>query len=53
MKILPDGIALWFPRPLVSLGTDDSGAATAARGFAISSKLYHRFITLGALSPCA
>ena len=38
MKVLPESIAQWVPRPLVSLGTDGSAAAKAGQRCAISSK---------------
>jgi pyruvate dehydrogenase E1 component len=53
VKALPDSVARWFPRPLVSLGTDGFGRSDtreALRGF---FEVDARTITLAALSALA
>jgi pyruvate dehydrogenase E1 component len=53
VKALPDSISRWFPRPLVSLGTDGFGRSDtrqALRGF---FEVDARFITLATLAALA
>ena len=53
VKALPDSVARWFPRPLVSLGTDGFGRSDtreALRGF---FEVDARTITFAALSELA
>jgi pyruvate dehydrogenase E1 component len=52
MKVLPDAVARWFPKPPVSLGTDGFGRSDgrrALRDFFEVDARYITFATLGAL----
>jgi pyruvate dehydrogenase E1 component len=53
MKMLPDSVSRWFPRPLVSLGTDGFGRSESRDALRDFFEVDARFITLGALSSLA
>jgi len=53
VKALPDSISRWFPRPLVSLGTDGFGRSDSRRALREFFEVDSRFITLAALSALA
>src|SRR5215467_8021924 len=46
VKALPDSIARWLPRPLVSLGTDGYGRSEGRGGLRNFFEIDARFITL-------
>jgi pyruvate dehydrogenase E1 component len=50
MKILPDSIARWIPRPLVSLGTDGFGRSDTRRGLRNHFEVDSRWVVIAALS---
>ncbi len=50
MKKLPDSIARWFPRSLVSLGTDGFGRSDGRRALRNFFEVDYRFVTLAALT---
>lgn len=49
-KALPDSIYRWFPKPLVSLGTDGFGRSDSRRALRDFFEVDARFITLAALA---
>jgi pyruvate dehydrogenase E1 component len=49
VKLMPDGISRWCPRPLVSLGTDGFGRSDSRRALRDYFEVDARFITLAAL----
>ncbi|MCZ6677276.1 MAG: pyruvate dehydrogenase (acetyl-transferring), homodimeric type [Candidatus Poribacteria bacterium] len=53
MKALPDSIARWFPRPLVSLGTDGFGRSESREALRDFFEVDARFITLATLNALA
>ncbi len=53
VKALPDSIARWVPRPLVSLGTDGFGRSDGRRALRNFFEVDHRFITLATLHALA
>jgi pyruvate dehydrogenase E1 component len=53
MKALPDGLARWLERPLVSLGTDGFGRSDSRASLRNFFEVDARFITLGALHGLA
>jgi pyruvate dehydrogenase E1 component len=53
MKSLPDSIARWFPKPLVSLGTDGFGRSESREALRDFFEVDARFITLGTLNALA
>jgi pyruvate dehydrogenase E1 component len=50
LKTLPNSISRWFPRPLVSLGTDGFGRSDNRHALRDFFEVDSRFITLAALS---
>lgn len=50
LKTLPNSISRWFPRPLVSLGTDGFGRSDSRHALRDFFEVDSRFITLAALS---
>jgi len=50
MKILPDGLARWIPRTLVSLGTDGFGRSECREALRDFFEVDARFITLAVLT---
>lgn len=53
IKALPDSISRWFPKPLVSLGTDGFGRSDSRRALREFFEVDSRFITLAALYALA
>jgi pyruvate dehydrogenase E1 component len=53
VKALPDSISQWFPRPLVSLGTDGFGRSETRRALRDFFEVDDRFITLATLAALA
>ena len=53
VKALPDSIERWFPRPLVSLGTDGFGRSESRSGLRNFFEVDARFITLATLAALA
>ncbi|HEV2176142.1 MAG TPA: pyruvate dehydrogenase (acetyl-transferring), homodimeric type [Terriglobia bacterium] len=53
VKALPDSIARWAPRPLVSLGADGFGRSDGRRALRDFFEVDARFITLAALAALA
>jgi pyruvate dehydrogenase E1 component len=53
VKALPDSLARWFPRPLVSLGTDGFGRSDTRESLRDFFEVDSRFITLAALTALA
>jgi pyruvate dehydrogenase E1 component len=53
MKVLPDSIARWSPKPIVSLGTDGFGRSETRAGLRDFFEVDHRFVALGALNALA
>jgi pyruvate dehydrogenase E1 component len=53
VKTLPDSVARWFPRPLVSLGTDGFGRSDGRRALRDFFEVDARHITFAALSALA
>jgi pyruvate dehydrogenase E1 component len=53
MKALPDSVARWFPKPLVSLGTDGFGRSDGRRALRHFFEVDARFITLATLRALA
>ena len=53
VKTLPDSIARWFPRPLVSLGTDGFGRSDNREALRNFFEVDARFITLATLTALA
>jgi pyruvate dehydrogenase E1 component len=50
MKALPDSVARWFPRPLVSLGTDGFGRSDGRKALRDFFEVDYRYVTLAALT---
>jgi pyruvate dehydrogenase E1 component len=50
VKALPDSISRWFPRPLVSLGTDGFGRSDSRRALRDFFEVDARHITLATLA---
>jgi len=53
MKILPDGISKWLPRPLISLGTDGFGRSESRKSLRNFFEVDDRFIVLATLTGLA
>lgn len=53
LKALPDSISRWFPRPLVSLGTDGFGRSDTRQALRDFFEVDARFITLATLAALA
>ena len=53
VKALPDSLARWMPRPLVSLGTDGFGRSDGRSGLRDFFEVDARYITLNTLSALA
>jgi pyruvate dehydrogenase E1 component len=53
MKVLPDSIARWLPRPLLSLGTDGFGRSEDRAGLRDFFEVDARYIAVAALSQLA
>jgi len=53
LKILPDAISRWAPRPIVSLGTDGFGRSEDRRALRDFFEVDARFVTLATLSALA
>ncbi len=53
VKALPDSLARWMPRPLVSLGTDGFGRSDGRKGLRDFFEVDARYITLHTLSALA
>ncbi len=50
IKKLPDSVARWFPRPLMSLGTDGFGRSDGRRALRNFFEVDYRYVTLSALT---
>lgn len=50
MKVLPDSISRWIPRPLYALGTDGFGRSESRRALRNFFEVDSRYITLAALN---
>jgi pyruvate dehydrogenase E1 component len=50
MKVLPDSISRWVPRPLHALGTDGFGRSESRRALRNFFEVDSRYITLAALN---
>jgi len=53
MKMLPDSVSRWFPRPLASLGTDGFGRSDSRSALRDFFEVDARFITFAALAALA
>jgi len=53
MKMLPDSVSRWFPRPLMSLGTDGFGRSESRSELRDFFEVDARFITVAALAALA
>ena len=53
MKVLPDSVSRWFPRPLASLGTDGFGRSDSRSALRDFFEVDSRFITFAALAALA
>ncbi|CAH9017782.1 Pyruvate dehydrogenase E1 component [Candidatus Nitrosacidococcus sp. I8] len=53
LKVLPDSIYRWFPRPVTSLGTDGFGRSDGRRALRNFFEVDARFITIATLSALA
>ncbi|KFI22983.1 pyruvate dehydrogenase (acetyl-transferring), homodimeric type [Nitrosococcus oceani] len=53
LKVLPDSIYRWFPRPVVALGTDGFGRSDGRRALRDFFEVDARFITLATLAALA
>ncbi len=53
LKALPDSVSRWFPRPLVSLGTDGFGRSDSRAALRNFFEVDARFITLATLAALA
>jgi len=53
LKVLPNSIDRWLPRPIVSLGTDGFGRSEGRRALRDFFEVDARFVTVGALSALA
>jgi pyruvate dehydrogenase E1 component len=53
LKVLPDAISRWTPRPVVSLGTDGFGRSESREALRSHFEVDARFVTLAALSALA
>ncbi len=50
MKLLPDSISRWFPRPLMALGTDGFGRSESREALREFFEVDARFVTLATLT---
>jgi pyruvate dehydrogenase E1 component len=53
VKALPDSISRWFPRPLISLGTDGFGRSDTRKALRDFFEVDARFVTLATLAALA
>lgn len=53
LKVLPDSIYRWFPRPVVSLGTDGFGRSDGRRALRNFFEVDARFVVLATLTALA
>ena len=53
LKVLPDTLNRWLPRPIVSLGTDGFGRSEARADLRNHFEVDSRFVALGALAALA
>jgi pyruvate dehydrogenase E1 component len=53
MKVLPDSIARWSPKPIVSLGTDGFGRSETREALRDFFEVDYRYVTMGALTSLA
>jgi pyruvate dehydrogenase E1 component len=53
VKVLPDSIDRWLPRPLVTLGTDGYGRSESRAALRDFFEVDHRYIAVGALAALA
>ena len=53
MKILPDSIAPWSPKPIASLGTDGFGRSDNRKALRDFFEVDYRYVTLAALASLA
>lgn len=53
VKTLPDSISRWFPRPLLSLGTDGFGRSESRRALRDFFEVDARYVTLATLTALA
>ena len=53
LKVLPDSIDRWLPRPLVALGTDGFGRSENRASLREFFEVDHRYIVVAALSALA
>ena len=53
MKILPDAITRWSPKPIASLGTDGFGRSETREALRDFFEVDHRFVTLATLTSLA
>jgi pyruvate dehydrogenase E1 component len=50
MKVLPDSIARWSPKPIVSLGTDGFGRSDTRKALRDFFEIDYRYVALGVLT---
>ena len=53
MKVLPDSIARWSPKPIFSLGTDGFGRSETRQALRDFFEVDHRYVTLATLTSLA
>jgi pyruvate dehydrogenase E1 component len=53
MKILPDSIVRWSPKPIASLGTDGFGRSESRQALRDFFEVDYRYVTLAALQSLA
>ena len=49
MKALPDSVARWSPKPIISLGTDGFGRSDTRKALRDFFEIDYRYVTLGVL----
>ena len=53
MKVMPDSISRWSPKPIVALGTDGYGRSETREALRDFFEVDHRFVTLATLTQLA
>ncbi len=53
MKVLPDSIARWSPKPIAALGTDGFGRSESRQALRDFFEVDHRYVTLATLNSLA
>jgi pyruvate dehydrogenase E1 component len=53
MKVLPDAISRWSPKPIVSLGTDGFGRSESRKALRDFFEVDYRYVSLASLSALA